>query len=57
MWNLYIALENDEIHEDEFYHVIKKATDEYYKLNDALRELLEIYFVTIHTDLIEVVDD
>ncbi|WP_245622911.1 DMP19 family protein [Lysinibacillus contaminans] len=57
MWNLYIALENDEIHEDEFYNVIKKATDEYYKLNDELRELLDTYFVSIYTDLIEVVED
>lgn len=57
MWNLYIALENDEIHEDEFYIVIETATDEYCKLNDELRELLETYFVTIYTDLIEVVED
>lgn len=57
MWNLYIALENDEIHEDEFYNVIEKATDEYYKLNDELRELLETYFVTIYKELIEVVED
>ena len=57
LWNLYIALENDEIHEDEFYQVIEKATDDYYKLNDELRELLETYFVTIYTDLIEVVGD
>ena len=57
LWNLYIALENDEIHEDEFYLVIEKATDEYYKFNDEFRELLEEYFVTIHTDLIEVVED
>ena len=57
MWNLHVALENDEIHEDEFYNVIKKATDEYYMLNDELRELLETYFVTIYTDLIEVVED
>ncbi|MEG0386293.1 MAG: hypothetical protein RR642_16250, partial [Solibacillus sp.] len=57
LWNLYIALEKDEIHEDEFYHVIKKATDEYYKHNDELRERLETYFVTIYTDLIEVVED
>lgn len=58
LWNLYIALyENDEIHEDEFYNVIEKASDEYYKLNGELRELLETYFVTIYTDLIEVVED
>lgn len=57
LWSLYIALENDEIHEDEFYHVLEKATEEYYKLNDELRGLLATYFVTIYTDLIEVVED
>ena len=57
MWCLYIALEKDEIYEDEFYNIVEKATDEYYKLNDELRELLETYFVTIYTDLIEVVED
>ena len=57
MWRLYVALENDEIEEDEFYKVIEKANDEYFKLNGELEELLEIYFVTIHTDLIEVVED
>lgn len=57
LWNLYIALENDDIHEDEFYHVIQKASDEYYKLNDELRELLDTYFEKIYTDVIEVVED
>ena len=57
MWGLYVALENDEIKEDEFYNVVEKATDEYYKLNGELRELLETFFVTIYTDLIEVVED
>jgi len=57
MWSLYVALENDEIEEDEFYNVIEKANDEYYKLNEELPELLEVYFVTILTDLIEVVED
>lgn len=57
MWRLYVALENDEIEEDEFYDVIEKANDEYHKLNQKLEELLETYFVTIHTDLIEVVED
>ncbi|MEH6948802.1 hypothetical protein V7068_17385 [Bacillus sp. JJ634] len=57
MWRLYVALENDEIEEAEFYDVIEKANDEYYKLNQKLMELLETYFVTIHTDLIEVVED
>src|SRR5699024_10688846 len=57
MWKLYVALENDEVEEDEFYGVIEKADDEYHKLNQKLEELLETYFVTIHTDLIEVVED
>ena len=56
MWGLYVALENNEIKEDEFYNVVEKATDEYYKLNGELRELLETFFVTIYTDLIEVVE-
>lgn len=57
MWRLYIALENDEIDEKEFYSVIEKADNDYYNLNEKLRELLEAYFVRVHTDLIEVVDD
>lgn len=57
LWDLYISLENEEIHEDKFYTVIEKETDEYYKLNDELRELLETYFVTIYSDLSEVVED
>ena len=56
LWNLYIALENEEIPEGKFYNILEKATDEYYKLNDDLRDLLEAYFVTIYTDLIEVVE-
>jgi elongation factor P--beta-lysine ligase len=57
MWSLYVALENNEIEEDEFYNVIEKANDEYCKLNEELATLLETYFVTIHTDLIEVMED
>lgn len=57
LWSLYIALQNGEIQEDGFYNVIKKATDEYYNLNDELTELLKTYFVTISTDLIEVIED
>lgn len=57
MWRLYIALENDEIEEDEFYTVIEKADDEYHKLNGILERLLETYFVSIHTDLIDVIED
>ncbi len=57
MWKLYIALENDVIEENEFYSVIEKADNEYNNLNEQLGELLEMYFVKIHTDLIEIVED
>ncbi|MBO1511362.1 DMP19 family protein [Metabacillus bambusae] len=57
MWRLHMALENNEIDESEFYRVIEKADHDYYKLNDQLGKLLEDYFVNIHTDLIEVVDE
>lgn len=57
MWSLYVALENDGIDEEEFYNIVENATDEYYKLNGELRDLLEAYFVTIYTDLIEVVEN
>ncbi|MFC5466000.1 hypothetical protein ACFPM4_14805 [Lederbergia graminis] len=55
MWGLYVALENDEVEEDEFYSVIGKADEEYHKLNQKLEELLETYFITIYTDLIKIV--
>lgn len=57
MWKKFVALENGEIEENEFYRVINKADKEYNKLNGKLGELLETYFVKIHTDLIEVVED
>ncbi|MCM3655306.1 hypothetical protein [Metabacillus litoralis] len=57
MRRLFIALENDEIEENEFYSVIEKANNEYDKLNDKLGDLLETYFVNIHTNLIEIVED
>lgn len=57
LWRLYLDLEKAKIEEDEFYHVIGKANDEYYNLNGKLEKDLEAYFVKIHTDLIEVVDD
>lgn len=57
LWTLYIALENDEIEEEKFYHLIEKADTDYHKLGDQLESLLEAYFVTIYTELIEVVGD
>lgn len=57
MWRLYTALENSEIVEKEFYSVIEIADMEYYKLNEKIRELLEAYFVSIHIELIEVVNE
>lgn len=57
MWNLHVALVNDETKEEEYYHIIEKADDEYYQLHQKLEGLLETYFIHIHTDLIEVVED
>ena len=57
LWQLYVALENEESAEDRFYHLLEEATNEYYKLHDELRGLVEKYFVSIYTDLIELVDD
>ncbi|MGN7300477.1 DMP19 family protein [Ferdinandcohnia sp. SAFN-114] len=53
MWKNFVALENGEIAEYSFYQVIEKADREYYKLEDKLQHLLESYFVSIHTDIIE----
>ncbi len=57
LWRLYKALENDEIKEDEFYTVIEQADEAYNKLENQIEALLEAYFVRIHTDLIDVVED
>jgi len=57
LWQMYLALENDEIKESEFYSIIERADNEYYKLDGKLGELLENYFVKIHTDLIEVIEE
>ena len=57
MWELHKALENGDILEEEYYTVIEKADSEYEELNGKLGELLEIYFVSIYQELIEVVED
>ncbi|MCZ2259779.1 hypothetical protein KSU66_14860 [Sporosarcina sp. G11-34] len=57
MWRLHAALENDEIDEDEFYNIVEKADDEYDKLNQGIDSLLERYFISIHADLIDVVEN
>jgi hypothetical protein len=57
IWRLHVALENGENKEDEFYNVIEQADDGYNKLNGKLDELVETYFISIHTDLIEVVEN
>jgi hypothetical protein len=57
MWRLFVALEKGEMEEETFYHLIEKADNEYWKLNHKLGELLENYFVTIHTEIIEVQED
>lgn len=56
MWNLYVELENDESKEEAFYEVIENADKGYYDLESKLEELLEAYFISIHTELIDVVE-
>ncbi|WP_099360927.1 DMP19 family protein [Fredinandcohnia onubensis] len=53
MWKNFVALENGEIDEVPFYQVIEKADGDYYSLEDKLQQLLESYFVSIHTDILE----
>lgn len=55
LWRLFIALENGEIEEDAFYELIEKADSEYYALDGKLEQLLEKYFIDIHTKLFEIV--
>ncbi|MGF9975756.1 hypothetical protein ABE042_01890 [Viridibacillus arvi] len=64
MWRLFLILKHEEMDEDaftelvqEFYTVINKANDEYHNLNNQLEKLLDPYFVRIHTDLFEVVEN
>ncbi|WP_223701762.1 DMP19 family protein [Sutcliffiella deserti] len=57
LWKLFQALENEEIPEEEFYNIIEKADNEYWQLNGKIGELLETYFVNIHKEFIEVIDD
>ncbi|MFS0865451.1 hypothetical protein [Fredinandcohnia sp. 179-A 10B2 NHS] len=56
MWSKFVTLETDEIDEEQFYEVIEKANSEYYALNDQLQQMLESYFVRIHTKIIEIID-
>ena len=53
----FLTLESGDIEEAPFYTIIEKADNEYWKLNGKLGELLEDYFVMIHTEIIEVVED
>ena len=57
IWQLYVALENDEIEESEFYTIIEKADDAYNQLDDKLEQLLTTYFVKIHGELVGVMED
>ncbi|MEK4760292.1 hypothetical protein MHH85_08545 [Viridibacillus sp. FSL E2-0187] len=43
--------------EQEFYSVINKANDEYFNFKNQLEKLLDAYFVRIHNDLFEVIEN
>lgn len=55
LFRLFMALENEEIEEEPFYEVIEEADEEYYALDGKLEQLMEAYFVDIHTELFEIV--
>jgi hypothetical protein len=57
MWRLYVALEKGELEEEPFYNIIEKADNEYWTINPKIGELLEAYFVKIHTEIIDVQED
>lgn len=53
MWKTFVALENGIMDEEQFYQVTEKADGAYYNLEDKLQQLLESYFLSIHTDIFE----
>lgn len=57
LWKLHLALENDESHEEEYYSKIELMDNAYHGQDGKLETLLEGYFVEIHTDLIDVVEE
>lgn len=57
MWQKLKALENGEIEEGEFYAVVEQADREYDQLDGRIEELLETYFVDVHMELIDVIQD
>lgn len=57
IWSRLAALENGRISEENFYEVIEKADNAYYQLDNRLDELLAAYFVDIHEELIDVLED
>ncbi|RAZ69089.1 hypothetical protein [Planococcus maitriensis] len=57
LWQLYQALEENEIEEENFYSKVESADNAYYAENGKIETLLENYFIEIHNDLIDVVED
>ncbi|TWT01452.1 hypothetical protein [Planomicrobium sp. CPCC 101079] len=57
MWQKFKELENGEIEEEGFYAVIEQADKEYDQLDGRIGELLETYFVDVHMELIDVIQD
>ncbi|PSL41461.1 hypothetical protein B0H99_102145 [Planomicrobium soli] len=57
MWQKFKALENGEVKEGEFYAVVEQADWEYHQLDGRIAELLETYFVDVHMELIDVIQD
>lgn len=52
-----MALEKGELEEEPIYNIIEKADNEYWTISPKLGELLETYFVKIHTEIIDILED
>lgn len=57
LWKLHLALESDESFEEKYLSKAELMDGAYYGLDGKLQTILESYFVEIHTDLIDVVEE
>ncbi|WP_273716887.1 hypothetical protein [Alkalihalobacillus pseudalcaliphilus] len=59
IWSLFVQLEKTYTEEKEevFYQAITMADNQYEQLHDKISEYLEAYFLDIHTQIIDVVED
>lgn len=56
LWRLHHALENQEITEEAYYHVIKLTDEVYFDYEDTFNELIGNYIEELFPQLFEIVD-